>query len=294
MVFENDNYVRCETELGEAAFKCSNNLAYESSELFLVEYGMDACTPNFDWGPGYKDIHVIHYVISGRGIVMCNDRYYEVSAGQAFYVSPEDLCYYRADSTDPWRYLWLRFDGTKANLCISATKFPAVCVVQDYEDNFLLHSITQIGQGVMDEKNTNFYITGLLYCFLGELIRRYPRAESVGSSVKLSYVNAAVDYIKANYMHKGAIGALAKFLNLTPSYLNRIFKEQMGCSPVAYMEQYRIDRACSLLSSGVLAMHEIATVVGYGEYSAFYKSFKKKMGISPQEYQQAYEIKPET
>ena len=39
---------------------------------------------------------------------------YDVEPGQIFIINPDELTYYQADSTDPWKYIWIAFSG---NIC---------------------------------------------------------------------------------------------------------------------------------------------------------------------------------
>ena len=55
------------------------------------------------FGPGQRDLYIIHFILSGRG-------YFNgtlLHAGQGFLVSPSMLEEYHPLSTDPWEFLWI-------------------------------------------------------------------------------------------------------------------------------------------------------------------------------------------
>lgn len=87
-----DYYVRNYNRDNDVCVWKQKNVGYyESSELSLFEIGVEKCTPGFDWGPDRKGFHTLHYVFSGKGSLMVNDRYFEISAGQVFYIAPNDF-----------------------------------------------------------------------------------------------------------------------------------------------------------------------------------------------------------
>ena len=229
---KNNTYFRApRVDGGIAVWKQENCQHRESNELYLSEFGKDICTPNHDWGPGHKDHHVIHYIISGKGILMRNNQYFEIGPGEAFYLSPNDFNYYRANEQEPWQYLWVLFNGTKANLIMSATTLSTVGVIKDTDDQFIFNAMKQLHANIADAKINNFQLTGLLYSFLGGLIYHYPRVAEAKDTLALSYIDMAVEYIKANYHKQHIIGDMTKHLNLTRAYVYKLFKKYLECSP---------------------------------------------------------------
>ena len=51
---------------------------------------------------------------------------------------------------------------------------------------------------------------------------------------------------------------------------------------------YRVEKAKSLLCTSVLSVSEIATAVGFSDFSYFSMIFKKQCGISPTSYRKRY------
>ena len=58
------------------------------------------------FGPGARNLYIIHYVTKGTG-------YYNgktVSEGQGFLITPGTSVEYHADATNPWEFLWIASD----------------------------------------------------------------------------------------------------------------------------------------------------------------------------------------
>jgi len=63
-------------------------------------------------------------------------------------------------------------------------------------------------------------------------------------------------------------------------YLCRAFKRQSGSSIHNYINLKRVLYAKRLIESGETASHA-AYMVGFGDYSAFYRAYMKHIGSSP-------------
>jgi YesN/AraC family two-component response regulator len=92
------------------------------------------------------------------------------------------------------------------------------------------------------------------------------------------------EYIKEHFDQSLDIGTLATRLNICPSYFFQIFRDHTGCSPIAYLTQFRIERACDLLYTTNLGIKTIAVNVGYDDPQYFSRVFKKLIGRPPKEY----------
>ena len=57
-----------------------------------------------------------------------------------------------------------------------------------------------------------------------------------------------------------------------------------GMSPKHYLQNWRLQRAASLLAEGKMNISEVAEAAGFNSLSYFSKSFKRLYGVSPKEY----------
>lgn len=92
-------------------------------------------------------------------------------------------------------------------------------------------------------------------------------------------------YIKENYMDMGLnVNKMGSLLEISPSYLSKLFKEQFGISIVDYLYKIRIEEAKQLLKETPYTIESIATKVGFLNSNAFIKAFKNNEGITPGAY----------
>lgn len=80
------------------------------------------------------------------------------------------------------------------------------------------------------------------------------------------------------------VAEMAAQLGLSPRQLQRKIQALTGLSPVVLLRNYRLERACQLLKSGVGNISEIAYAVGFNTPDYFAKVFKEAYGVVPSQY----------
>lgn len=80
------------------------------------------------------------------------------------------------------------------------------------------------------------------------------------------------------------INDIARLVNLSPSHLLHLFKEQTGTSPTRYLKTLRLERARELLATTFLSVKQVMTNAGLRNQSHFVKDFKKAYGMTPAQY----------
>jgi len=105
---------------------------------------------------------------------------------------------------------------------------------------------------------------------------------------KLSYTPVVLlcqKYIeKYYYKEELSLSNLAEEIHMSPTYLSRLLKQEIGVSFIEYLTQVRVRKAIQLMSSSTVKMYEIAEQVGYSNQHYFSTAFKKVVGFSPAEY----------
>ena len=97
-------------------------------------------------------------------------------------------------------------------------------------------------------------------------------------------VAKTISYIEENYMHRLTLASISANVNLSSSYLCRVFKSEVGTSITSYLNNLRIRKAATLIKEQDLSLKEISAMVGIDDQLYFSRLFKKCMGISPSEY----------
>jgi AraC-like DNA-binding protein len=75
---------------------------------------------------------------------------------------------------------------------------------------------------------------------------------------------------------------LAKAINISGHQLSQLLNDNLGMSFAVYINEYRISRACELITNDKgIKLEEIGYEVGFNSKSTFYTAFKKHRGSTP-------------
>lgn len=97
-------------------------------------------------------------------------------------------------------------------------------------------------------------------------------------------VKKAKQYIYENRLKKIYLNDVAGELEITPSYLSRIFKKVTSQSFSDYIAEVKIEEAKLLLLQNNNRIYEVSAMLGYDDPYYFSKVFKKVTQMTPSEY----------
>lgn len=259
----------------------------ENTDLNVYRCGFEECAPDHSWGPGVRDHYIVHLVLSGKGHFSDGGKSYQVGKGQGFLICPGRIVHYAADTSDPWTYSWVGFNGLKAEAILKKAGLSSTNTVFDYdEDDGLIQSLNEMITAARSGSASGLMLTGYLFIFLANLVKshrsRVPDSGKASASDK--YVAKAVEYIEKNFAGFLSVEDIAKSLKINRSYLSTLFSKYLGMSPREFIIRFRMDKACELLKNPHLSVGDAARSVGYEDPFQFSKTFRKVIGISPTEY----------
>lgn len=94
----------------------------------------------------------------------------------------------------------------------------------------------------------------------------------------------AVNYLNKNYAKDLDVKELCDLCYISESQLTRLFKRQLGISPMAYRNRLRLNTAKMLLENSELSVGEISDMLGFYDIYAFSHFFTSATGTSPTKY----------
>ena len=207
-------------------------LSNDYFDITIYQYGRQQCEPHHTFGPAIRSHYLIHCILSGRGIYRTSTRNhsasYELMPGQAFLIEPNYVVHYRADSDDPWDYIWIEFDGLKAKEFIHhaglSQEHPVFQTSNPSGEVFapLLHMLTHPDMLPVQTM-------GYAYLFFGSLMQHSATARPMpANDIKKFYVQSTADYIETHYMEDITIENIAEHLGLNRCYFSKLFKKMTG------------------------------------------------------------------
>lgn len=97
-------------------------------------------------------------------------------------------------------------------------------------------------------------------------------------------VRKAMNHIILNLQNELTVQNIANLFYVSPTYLSRLFKKEINCSVIEYINKQRIKRSTFLLKDTDLPIHNISTIVGINDLNYFSRLFKKYIGNTPSQY----------
>ena len=82
------------------------------------------------------------------------------------------------------------------------------------------------------------------------------------------------------------VETLASEVAMSRSRFAHRFNELIGTGPMAYLADWRLQKAIALLEESRLSVQQIAAETGYQSASSFTRAFSSRFGLAPREYRQ--------
>lgn len=114
--------------------------------------------------------------------------------------------------------------------------------------------------------------------------RRY--TDVVGDDDELNRLLPAIEWITKHFDEKIVIEDLAEMCDVSSSRFMTIFRERLGTTARAFLEQVRLRHAVFALQHSSLPIATIALRCGFYDHSAFVKRFKRLTGSTPLKFRQ--------
>lgn len=252
-----------------------------ASALIVYSYGSQRCAPLHAWGPGVKNYNLLHYVYSGKGKLIDGEREYAIGAGDIFYIDSNTKVFYQADEQEPWHYFWLSFVGYQSESVMRQAGLTResrvmLCPNRDLVERYALQILST------DERreNVEYKRQGMLLLFMSALLGAgETKREPVSKLIERS-----MTYMHMHYASISSVKEVASAIPLESKYYTRVFKEQTGSTPGAYLMHIRTERAEELLRETQLTVSDVAYSVGFDSIYSFSRAFKRETGQSPSAY----------
>ena len=243
-----------------------------SEELNILEFGTESDSTLARWGRGSRDVHILHYVISGKGYF--NGR--GVEAGQGFYIKPRQVHEYHSSRGEPWQYFWIILNGARADeIC---KKYISISGDGLFDYSFASELI-DLSEALFSARKRMQQSLALSYFFL-IMSKHAERTEMSGNS----YIKEAKRYIQLNLCYSPTVTEIAGELGISDRYLYNLFVKDEGISPKQYITEKRLSIAKKMLTDGGYTVSEIARSVGFSDPLAFSRFFTKHTGISARDF----------
>ncbi len=141
---------------------------------------------------------------------------------------------------------------------------------------------------------SDFYILKMDSCNSIDAINKLHKTMAIDYTEKMLFlkksfvisksITLCIDYIYSHINSRITIEELAEYVNLSPSYLSRLFKKELGVSVSEYIIKRKVEKAQNLLRYSDSSIIDIANYLSFSSQSHFIQVFKNTVGLTPKKY----------
>lgn len=275
-------------------FHCSEEGNFNKQNQFVRAFTYT----DYSIEPHNHDFYEMNIVLGGTGVHQIESESFHVKIGDVFVIPPMIVhAYFNTENLEVYHILFKKNFVRKNEL--ESGRFPGYLKLMEIEpflrqncsDAMFLHlTSSQIVEIQNDlkfiERNTEFDEINLLplhqhtawklIYYLAYLLEKQTANEQKG--IKTNYRNQILDtleYLNRHFSEKITITDLSKRVYLTRSTFLRSFHSVCGCTPMEYLNQYRVQKAIELLELTTMSKTEVAHACGFYDLSHMERSIKK-------------------
>lgn len=250
----------------------------------------------------WHDAFEIGYVLEGTGLFLIEGRSFPFRPGQVHVINDTDR--HMAYADDRARFFNVHFHPD----LLRDDSFPALAnaalmpfTLGSRRLSPLLPAgnphtgqIIRLLQSIADEHRAAapywpLAVKGLVLQIVTLLLRHFvdptlPDAATLRRQELLARLAPALRLIEQHLSDPPTIAELAAAVSLSPSRFSALFREAVGCAPVAYRNRRRIAHAQRMLVTGEMPIAQVAELCGFATVQQFNRVFRRAMGMPPGVY----------
>ncbi len=267
-----------------------NQIEKLNARLLSISFSKD----EMDWKSVFHShpFTELFYVVSGEGNFLFRGETYHIKTGDLIIVPP--YMEHTEQSSSDLQYYVIGVEG------ISFQKKGEPACVQIY-CNFQSKTVVANLLSLMffEMSNPSYgsdkICQDLLEILLLWIIRDQHVIPVAFSATYMTKECAQIkDYLDSNYADHITLDTLTELTHMNKYYMAHSFSKHTGQSPIQYLNNRRMEAACTLLKDTDYSISSISSTVGFSSQSYFTQAFRKKYGMTPIRYRQVHAAENES
>ena len=242
-----------------------------------------------DWQSVFHTHHFteLFFVVSGEGNFLFREKLYHIKTGDLVIIPPYMEHTEQSIPDTPLEYYVIGVDGISFQPAGEQTCVQVFCNVSNkalVEDIF--------SQMLYEMRNPAYGSDKICQDLLEILILRIIRHQHVipvpiASTYMTKECARIKEYLDSNYSEPITLDTLTDLTHMNKYYMAHSFAKYTGKSPIQYLNDRRMQAACTLLRDTDHSISAISASVGFSSQSYFTQAFRKKYGMTPIRYRQS-------
>lgn len=274
--------------------------------IMLLNIGYSELEANWNWKKIYSPFARIYYVKGGEARTFINGEPHRLKPDHLYLTPPftlhDDECdsffslyYIHFYENEPNRESF--FDRYRFPVEIEATPLDLSLIRRLQEihpDRFLRYIDPQVYDNLptfsyyaADNQKMPLHLSEETQGILSQLMSRFLALRQDKMESSDPRISKCLRHIHENIGRNIRLEQLADISCTTTDHLIRLFKKEMGNTPLHYIITKKIEKAQLLLLTTDRAVHDIALDLSIDNISYFNRLFKAAIGLTPGEYRSA-------
>lgn len=233
-----------------------------------------------------KNDFCIIYVVGGTCFVTEKHKTYTAPGGSVIIYQPHEHREYTFNREENLKFYYIFFNGSECHDLIKLFGISDTRTIHVKDSASLENSF----QSLVDEFRLKLpYYEHTCSAYLLNILSLIGRKiQHVDTENKNTRMREICLKMQSQYYENLSISSYADSCNLSESRFSHLFKEEIGCSPIHYLINIKIEKAKELLIKTDLTVSQISEAVGMRNQNYFSRIFKKQTSQSPTEYKAAH------
>lgn len=253
--------------------------------------------PHFEMAAAeaYTDFYGLSYIVSGERMVYTPNGTTILQQGDVNFIPRYVYTRSTYVSEEPYEFILLKFtDALLSDLLkvIGADAYNELCneSIIHFEKTVQDKIVSILDDMEQEWNNYNAYSELVLKGLLYQLIITCLRERTIGGMTvhalekKHDCLSNAIKYIKVHLRENPSLKDTAKGIHVSPSYLSKIFINQLHTSFSDFVLNEKVQCAQKLLVNTKMSMTQIALESGFSSNAYFSDCFKRSRGVSPTQF----------
>lgn len=228
----------------------------------------------------------LFYVMSGQGQFLIEHEQFEVKANDLIIVNANVSHTETSKADCPMEYIVIGIEGISLlNAEYDQSMFYSLNHFQE-QDNPILSTLKMLLGEIVDKKERyEWVIQNMLEILLIHVLRHTKTKLKISSNSKTNnHASYLQSYIDEHFKEKISLEDLCRISFMNKYYMVHHFKKHLGITPIAYLNQKRLEESCHLLENTNLSISKIAEAIGMSSATYFNQAFKKHYQCAPLEW----------
>ena len=249
---------------------------FAKENLYYIQLeALYTCGPSYEVSRSGLDSFLLFFIKEGALLFT-----YE---GESFSAGPGDVVL--LDCRRPHRYqaqggvkfYWFHFDGGASGAYFDHFRNGSGVLFRGHrkmEEQFVL---------VHDQMRSDVPDEGLLSVQIHRILALLFASAGSGSAPSDGVARARA-FMEEHYMEKISMERIAEASRFSSSHLFRVFREETGLTPHAYLTNVRMNHAIKMLLNTPYSVEEIAEYCAFCSSANFIRAFRQSTGTTPRKF----------